>query len=121
MTCNLTGHIQQICDLVISNNLQNIILVGHSYGGMIITGVTSKILERIDRLVYLDADWPDPGQSLFDVLKLSGLGPEVAIPGLEPSLAYVEKIQYDPEKAKSLKKFFYSLTPKVTSPSSGIL
>ncbi|AXV39449.1 MAG: hypothetical protein CIT02_03550 [Methanobacterium sp. BAmetb5] len=88
---------------------------------MIITGVTSKILERIDRLVYLDADWPDPGQSLFDVLKLSGLGPEVAIPGLEPSLAYVEKIQYDPEKAKSLKKFFYSLTPKVTSPSSGIL
>lgn len=109
-TCNLTGHIQQICDLIISNNLQNIILVGHSYGGMIITGVASKIPERIDRVVYLDADWPDPGQSLFDVLKLSGLDPEVAIPGLEPSLAYVEKIQYDPEKAKFLKKFFIRCT-----------
>lgn len=108
--CGLSGHIDQICTLITDNNLNNIILAAHSYGGMIITGVASKMPERIGRLVYLDADWPDPGQSLFDVLKASGLDPQAAIPGLETAKAYVEKISYDPGKAKSLKKFFIRCT-----------
>lgn len=105
-TCGLSCHISQIRDLIIENNLSDIVLVAHSYGGMIITGVASIIPERIGRLVYLDADWPDPGQSLFDVLRATGLDPQAAIPGLEAAKAYTEKISYNPENAKSLKKFF---------------
>ena len=43
------------------------ILVGHSYGGMVITGVADRAAERVGRLVYLDAANPVNGQSLVDV------------------------------------------------------
>ena len=62
-TCNLTDHIEQICELMVENDLRDVILVGHSYGGVIITGVAARMPERIRRLVYLDAALPDPGQS----------------------------------------------------------
>jgi pimeloyl-ACP methyl ester carboxylesterase len=44
-----------------------VILVGHSYGGMVITGVADRAADRIGRLVYLDAANPRNGQSLVDV------------------------------------------------------
>jgi pimeloyl-ACP methyl ester carboxylesterase len=44
-----------------------VILVGHSYGGMVITGVADRATDRIGHLVYLDAAWPKNGQSLVDV------------------------------------------------------
>ena len=43
------------------------ILVGHSYGGMVITGVADRAADRVGRLVYLDAANPVNGQSLVDV------------------------------------------------------
>ncbi|MCE5214822.1 MAG: alpha/beta hydrolase, partial [Methanobacterium sp.] len=82
--CNLHGHIEQICLLIEENKLNNVILVGHSYGGMIITGVASQMPDVIGKLVYLDAAIPDPGQSLFDLLEASGNDPLTGIPGLEP-------------------------------------
>jgi pimeloyl-ACP methyl ester carboxylesterase len=48
-------------------DLRDVILVGHSYGGMVITGVADRSAERIGRLVYLDAANPVNGQSLLDV------------------------------------------------------
>jgi len=44
-----------------------VILVGHSYGGMVITGVVDRAADRIGKLVYLDAATPVNGQSLVDV------------------------------------------------------
>jgi len=48
-------------------DLHDVILVGHSYGGMIITGVADRATDRIGHLVYLDAANPKNGQSLVDV------------------------------------------------------
>jgi pimeloyl-ACP methyl ester carboxylesterase len=49
------------------DDLRDVILVGHSYGGMVITGVADRSADRIGRLVYLDAANPANGQSLVDV------------------------------------------------------
>ena len=48
-------------------NLRNVILVGHSYGGMVATGVADRAPERIAHLVYVDAFAPRDGQSLLDL------------------------------------------------------
>ena len=104
--CNLHGHIEQINILIAENNLKDIILVGHSYGGMIITGVAATIPEAISRLVYLDGAIPDPGQSLFDFLASSGYDPMEWIPGLEPAMAYVDRLEFDPQRVKPLQKVF---------------
>ena len=48
--------------------LRDVILVGHSYGGFVITGVADRVPGRIRHLVYLDTGLPDPGESLMDLL-----------------------------------------------------
>jgi pimeloyl-ACP methyl ester carboxylesterase len=108
--CNLHGHIEQVCLLIAGHNLKDITLVGHSYGGMVITGVASLVPESIRRLVYLDAAIPVPGESLFDLLAQSGQDPLVSIPGLEPAMAYVDKLRFDPEKVQHLEKVFIRCT-----------
>jgi pimeloyl-ACP methyl ester carboxylesterase len=89
-SCHLSDHIEQVCELMVENNLRDVILVGHSYGGMIITGVAARMPERIRRLVYLDAALPDPGQSLFDIIASSGSDPQ-SFRGLEPAPALCGK------------------------------
>ncbi len=64
---DLDMHIRDIVAVVEFEDLHDIILVGHSYGGMVITGVADRIADRIGRLVYLDAANPVNGQSLVDV------------------------------------------------------
>jgi len=114
--CNLSGHIEQICLLITENGLRDILLVGHSYGGMIITGVTAKMPDVVRNLVYLDAAVPDPGQSLFDFIAASGCDPLASIPGLEPAQAYVEKLWFDPQKIKPLRKTFIRCTKSELAP-----
>ncbi len=48
-------------------DLRDVILAGHSYGGMVITGVADRAPDRIGRLVFLDAATPANGQSLVDI------------------------------------------------------
>jgi pimeloyl-ACP methyl ester carboxylesterase len=48
-------------------DLDGIGLVGHSYGGMVVTGVAEQLRDRISAIVYLDAFLPGDGQSLFDM------------------------------------------------------
>lgn len=64
---DLDLHIRDVVALVESEDLHEVILVGHSYGGMVITGAADRVAERIGRLVYLDAANPVNGQSLVDV------------------------------------------------------
>jgi len=109
--CNLTGHIEQISTLIKKNDLGHIILTGHSYGGMVITGVADKMVDRIGRLVYVDAALPDPGQSLFDLLYLGLSSASCEKPFLpEMAAAYMEKLQFDPEKLKPLPKTYLRCT-----------
>ncbi|MQY18751.1 alpha/beta fold hydrolase [Nocardia macrotermitis] len=63
----LETHIQDVAGLLHYEDLREVILVGHSYGGMVITGAADRAVERIGRIVYLDAANPLNGQSLVDV------------------------------------------------------
>jgi pimeloyl-ACP methyl ester carboxylesterase len=68
---DLTTHITDVVNTLIYEDLQDVILVGHSYGGMVITGVADRAAERIRELVYLDAAHPTDGQSLVDTASVS--------------------------------------------------
>jgi pimeloyl-ACP methyl ester carboxylesterase len=64
---NLSTHIQDIVAIIEQEGLQEVVLVGHSYGGMVVTGVADRIPERITHLVYLDAMLPRDGQATTDM------------------------------------------------------
>ena len=64
---NLSTHIEDVLGVFAFERLDNVILAGHSYGGMVITGVADRIADKIRALAYLDAFVPDDGQSLFDI------------------------------------------------------
>jgi pimeloyl-ACP methyl ester carboxylesterase len=64
---DLECHITDIVKVLEAEDLEDVILVGHSYGGMVITGVADRAAERIGHLVFLDAATPDNGQSLLDI------------------------------------------------------
>ena len=64
---DLETHIRDIAAVLHFEDLRDVILVGHSYGGMVITGVADRVSDRVGRLVYLDAATPVDGQSLVDV------------------------------------------------------
>jgi len=65
---NLDTHIQDIIGVIEYEDLQDFILLGHSYGGMVATGVADRKADRISRLIYLDAFVPRDGQCLFDLV-----------------------------------------------------
>jgi pimeloyl-ACP methyl ester carboxylesterase len=64
----LDTHIADILGVIKWERLSNVTLVGHSYGGMVATGVADRAHECIGSLVYLDAFMPKDGQSLLDLL-----------------------------------------------------
>ena len=66
----LDTHIQDIVGLLEDKDLRDVILVGHSYGGMVITGVVDQAPDRIAHLVYLDTFVPHDGESMVDVSPL---------------------------------------------------
>jgi pimeloyl-ACP methyl ester carboxylesterase len=63
----LTDHIDDVCDQIGQAGFDRFILAGHSYGGMVITGVAARLGARIDAIAYIDAFLPGDGQSLWDV------------------------------------------------------
>jgi len=65
---DLDTHIQDVIGVVEDEDLSDIVLLGYSYGGMVISGVADRVPEKIASLVYLDAFVPENGQSLLSVL-----------------------------------------------------
>jgi pimeloyl-ACP methyl ester carboxylesterase len=63
---DLDTHITDVVSLLEMEDLRRIVLVGHSYGGMVITGAADRAHERIARLVYLDAFVPESGKCTLD-------------------------------------------------------
>lgn len=61
----LQTHIDDVVNVILFENLRDIVLLGHSYGGMVISGVAQRVPDRIARLVYLDAILPNDGESLL--------------------------------------------------------
>ena len=64
---DLETHIQDILAVFECEDLRDVILVGHSYGGMVATGVADRMPGRVRHLAYLDAFVPENGQSLSDL------------------------------------------------------
>jgi pimeloyl-ACP methyl ester carboxylesterase len=64
---DLYTHIRDVTQVLECEDLNEVILVGHSYGGLVIGGVAERIPERIKRLVYLDAYIPQDNKSAFDI------------------------------------------------------
>ena len=64
---DLDAHVDDVVNLLFYENLHDVIVVGHSYGGMVITGVADRAADRVGKVVYLDAANPENGQSLVDV------------------------------------------------------
>ena len=64
---NLDTHITDIVNVIRYEDLEAVVLVGWSYGGMVVTGVLDRVPERLVRVIYLDAEVPREGESEFDV------------------------------------------------------
>lgn len=69
----LKTHITDIVNTILYEDLHQVILVGHSYGGMVVTGVADSIPERIYKLVYLDAHVPENNESSVSIRNSKGL------------------------------------------------
>ena len=99
----LDTHIQDVVNVLEYENLNGIIIVGHSSSGLVITGVADRAPQRISHIVYLDAFVPEDGQSMMDLIppdRLKGMEARVQTEGkgwLLPSLAPVpwEKFIHD--------------------------
>jgi pimeloyl-ACP methyl ester carboxylesterase len=64
---DLSTHVADIANLIRWEDLKDVVLCGHSYGGMVVSGVADQLAERIHTLVYLDAHVPADGQSMMDL------------------------------------------------------
>ena len=62
---DLDTHVEDVLNVLELEGLHQVVLLGHSYAGMVITGVADRAPERLAHLVYLDAMVPQDGQSAF--------------------------------------------------------
>jgi pimeloyl-ACP methyl ester carboxylesterase len=65
---NLETHIHDVVNLILWEDLTDVVLCGHSYGGCVVTGAADRLQDRVAALVYLDAFVPEDGKALFDYL-----------------------------------------------------
>ncbi len=70
---NLATHVADIVNLIRWEGLDNLVLVGHSYAGMVITGVVEQVQKAVASIVFLDAVVPNDGQAMADI----ALGPAI--------------------------------------------
>ncbi|MCW2696920.1 MAG: hypothetical protein JWR62_2005 [Modestobacter sp.] len=80
----LRTHVQDVVGQVLFEDLWDIVLVGYSYGGMVVTGALEHLADRVRHLCYLDAFVPGDGQSLHDLTGQSAPAPGVDTPWLVP-------------------------------------
>jgi len=64
---DLETHIQDVLAVVRYEDLRDVVLIGHSYGGAVVTAVADRARDRIAKLIYLDAFVPGDGQALVDL------------------------------------------------------
>jgi pimeloyl-ACP methyl ester carboxylesterase len=117
---NLSMHIQDVVNMILFEDIRDIILVGHSYGGMVISGVADQLPDRIRKLVYLDAIVPNDGESVMNIMDPQGAGLQKMVQGdylvppwvqadtkppkdvPHPLKTFTEQISLKNEKAKAI-------------------
>ena len=65
---NLDTHVADIGNVILWEDLEDVILVGHSYGGIVVTGVADRMPEKIASLIYLNAGLPANGKCMMDTI-----------------------------------------------------
>src|ERR1700741_4935566 len=65
---DLETHIEDMLNVIRYEDLRDVVLIGHSYGGMVATGVADRARDKVKQLIYIDAFVPADGQSLLDFL-----------------------------------------------------
>jgi len=124
---NLTTHINDIVNVILFEDLHDVVLAGHSYGGMVITGVMDRIPERISRVIFLDAAVPDDGKSAIDMfgalppehkvvdgqIQFSWLKPDAPAPRDVPQSykTFTEPVSYKNPAAKKLPVTYVAFVP----------
>jgi pimeloyl-ACP methyl ester carboxylesterase len=71
---DLDTHITDVVNVLVYEDLRDVVLIAHSYGGIVGTGIADRARDRIRRLIYLDAFLPEDGKSLVD---LTGQGDQM--------------------------------------------
>ena len=100
---NLTTHITDIANVILWEDLHDVVLVGHSYGGAVITGVVDRVPDRIKHVIYLDAAILNDGESFNTAANRGPLGN--IVDGFIPAgrAAAAKPIPHDvPHPAKTL-------------------
>jgi pimeloyl-ACP methyl ester carboxylesterase len=70
---DLNSHIEDMLNVIKYEDLRDIVLIGHSYGGMVATGVADRARDKVRQLIYIDAFVPGDGQSLLDLYEADRL------------------------------------------------
>ncbi len=80
----LSTHVEDVVNHVLYEDHRDIVLLGHSYGGMVVTGALEHVADRVQELVYLDAFVPQDGESTLSLLGVpappASVGPEWLVP-----------------------------------------
>jgi pimeloyl-ACP methyl ester carboxylesterase len=107
-TSTLSEFITVVCKLFEDEDLNGVILVGHSSGSLVITGVADRMPERINRLIYVDSSVPIVGKSLYGMFEDLGISPsEYDLPQDPPCL---EPLYFDEEKIRKMPKTYVLCT-----------
>ena len=124
----LYTHVDDVCAQIEAAGFERFVLVGHSYGGMVVTGAATRLGGRIDALVYLDAFLPDDGQSLWDLTSswehehyitsqrdVPGLvaplpGFDHPLLGRHPLLCFLEPVRFTGEEARVNQRHYVYAT-----------
>ncbi|HWA27980.1 MAG TPA: alpha/beta hydrolase [Lacunisphaera sp.] len=125
---DLQTHINDVVNTILFEDLHDVVLTGHSYGGMVITGVMDRIPERIRHVVFLDAMVPDDGESSWS--RVGGPRPELKIvdglvyfpwikPGVPPphnvpqsAKCFSQSVSYKNPAALALPVTYVAFVPK---------
>ena len=128
----LTDHIDDVCEQIAAAGFDRFVLAGHSYGGMVVTGVATRLGARIDAIVYIDAFLLGDGESLWDItgefehnwyIDSQKFTPGLVAPigsvdfepvpgmvGRHPLLTLLEAVRYTGEEAKIASRTYVFAT-----------
>lgn len=84
---SLSTHVLDVANTIGYEDLRDIVLLGYSYGGMVVTGALEHVRDRVRELVYLDAFVPGDGESVVSIAPARALPAGLGAPWLVPPLA----------------------------------
>ncbi|MGF1472410.1 MAG: alpha/beta fold hydrolase [Rubrobacteraceae bacterium] len=98
------AHVETVCREVEGYDLTDFVLVGHSYGGLVVTVAGTRMADKTATLVYLDSAYPQIGKSLLDAIEECGLNP--ADFGVDTDPPFVTPLEFDLAIWKKIPKAY---------------